>query len=207
MAKEPDDRYESAGALARALEEATLRTAGADDVTPYPGLATFTEADAEYFFGREAEVEAVWRRARDAASAGPDRSLRCRQELLPPGGSPALDARGVARHRLSPGRSPVVSARPAVGQELSGDSEALQLLLPRSSEPGVAVELFSRWRRAARTGSADRRPVRGALHSQPPRKYRRPCPSCSVAWRSRQTSTCFFRCGTTSSLLHCASPR
>ena len=29
-----------------------------DDRSPYPGLAAFTEADAEFFFGREAEVGA-----------------------------------------------------------------------------------------------------------------------------------------------------
>jgi DNA-binding winged helix-turn-helix (wHTH) protein len=31
---------------------------------PYPGLLAFTEADAEHFFGREAEVEALWGRIR-----------------------------------------------------------------------------------------------------------------------------------------------
>jgi len=33
-----------------------------DDRNPYPGLAAFTEADAELFFGREAEVEAALKR-------------------------------------------------------------------------------------------------------------------------------------------------
>ena len=32
-----------------------------DDRNPYPGLAAFTEADAELFFGREAEVSRLWR--------------------------------------------------------------------------------------------------------------------------------------------------
>ena len=31
---------------------------------PYPGLLAFTEADAEHFFGREAEVEALWEKIR-----------------------------------------------------------------------------------------------------------------------------------------------
>jgi DNA-binding winged helix-turn-helix (wHTH) protein len=41
---------------------------------PYPGLLAFTEADAPLFFGREAEVEALWekiRRQRLLAVIGP----------------------------------------------------------------------------------------------------------------------------------------
>ena len=33
-----------------------------EDKKPYPGLASFTQQDAEFFFGREAEVEAVWKK-------------------------------------------------------------------------------------------------------------------------------------------------
>ena len=33
-----------------------------EDPSPYPGLAAFTEADAEFFFGREAEVAQMWRK-------------------------------------------------------------------------------------------------------------------------------------------------
>ena len=62
VAKEPDQRYNSAHTLIRALEDVTLRVEGAEDLTPYPGLASFTEEDAEYFFGREAEVEQMWRK-------------------------------------------------------------------------------------------------------------------------------------------------
>ncbi len=57
VAKDPDNRYNSAHTLTRALEDVTIRVEGAEDLTPYPGLASFTEEDAEFFFGREAEVE------------------------------------------------------------------------------------------------------------------------------------------------------
>jgi len=46
----------------RALEEVTLRVAGSKDKRPYPDLSAFTEAEAEHFYGREAEVEAMWRK-------------------------------------------------------------------------------------------------------------------------------------------------
>ena len=62
VAKAPEQRYRSAHTLTRALEDVTLRVEGAEDLHPYPGLASFTEADAEYFFGREAEVEQMWRK-------------------------------------------------------------------------------------------------------------------------------------------------
>jgi serine/threonine-protein kinase len=64
VARVADQRYRSAAALARALEEVTLQVDGAEDVRPYPGLASFTEEDAEYFFGRELEVEAMWKKLR-----------------------------------------------------------------------------------------------------------------------------------------------
>ena len=34
----------------------------AEERSPYPGLAAFTEDDAEFFFGREAEVAQLWRK-------------------------------------------------------------------------------------------------------------------------------------------------
>jgi len=33
-----------------------------EERSPYPGLAAFTEADAEFFFGRESEVAQMWRK-------------------------------------------------------------------------------------------------------------------------------------------------
>jgi len=43
----------------RALEEVTQRVEGIDERGPYPGLASFSASDTEYFFGRELEVETV----------------------------------------------------------------------------------------------------------------------------------------------------
>jgi len=44
------------------LEDVTQRLPGFETKRPYPGLSSFTEEDAEYFFGREVEVEAVWKK-------------------------------------------------------------------------------------------------------------------------------------------------
>ena len=83
----------AAAALARALEEVTLRVEGAEDLEPYPGLAAFTEADAEYFFGRELEVEEMWKKLQRPHLLGADRPLGCRQELVPASRPAAGDAR------------------------------------------------------------------------------------------------------------------
>jgi serine/threonine protein kinase len=64
VARDPERRHGSARELIRALEEITTRAAGAEDLQPYPGLASFTEEDAAYFFGREVEVEEVWKKLR-----------------------------------------------------------------------------------------------------------------------------------------------
>jgi serine/threonine protein kinase/WD40 repeat protein len=57
IALNPDNRFESASALSRALEEVTLRTEAGEKVKPYPGLAAFRRENSEYFFGREEEIE------------------------------------------------------------------------------------------------------------------------------------------------------
>ncbi len=62
VAVNKEDRFESAIALSRALEEIAARTERIEDRTPYPGLASFSSGDAEYFFGREQEVETVIRK-------------------------------------------------------------------------------------------------------------------------------------------------
>ena len=38
----------------------SLRETVARDHNPYPGLASFKEVDAEFFFGREIEIESIW---------------------------------------------------------------------------------------------------------------------------------------------------
>jgi WD40 repeat protein len=129
----------------RALEEVTLRVEGAEDKRPYPGLASFTAHDAEYFFGREAEAEAVWKKLRRAnlvAIIGP--SGAGKTSFLQAGLIPAQpdDWRHVLCH---PGPKPYVAVAQALAVELAGDTDAIREL-PRFDEPGVAVSLFKSWR-------------------------------------------------------------
>ncbi len=145
VARVAADRYASAAALARALEEVTLQVEGAEDVRPYPGLASFTEDDAEYFFGRELEVEAMWKKLRRPhllgliGPSGAGKSSFLRAGLLPviPEGW-----RAVICH---PGTAPFQNLARALVSEFVGDSEAIQELLSIENLDS-ALLTFKRWR-------------------------------------------------------------
>ena len=83
----------------------------AGEEPPYPGLSAFTEDDAEHFFGREAEVAALWeklRRRRLLAVIGPSgvgKTSFLRAGVIP------RKPRGWAAAYLVPGASPGSGAR------------------------------------------------------------------------------------------------
>ncbi|RLE32311.1 MAG: hypothetical protein DRJ61_09800, partial [Acidobacteria bacterium] len=146
VAKAADQRYRSAHTLTRALEDVTLRVAGAEDLTPYPGLASFTEENAEFFFGREAEVEQMWRKLEGAhllAIVGPSGA-----------GKSSFIGAGLVPHAppgweivcCTPGNAAMSSLARLLARETSGDPDAVELLL-RFDDPDVAVEVLARWRR------------------------------------------------------------
>ena len=165
VAKEREQRYHTAHTLTRALEEVTLRVAGAEDLHPYPGLASFTEADAEYFFGREAEIEAVWRRLQGAhllALVGP--SGAGKTSFIGAGLVPNAPI-GWAIVRSTPGDAALSSLARAMAREMAGDADALELVVG-INDPTAAVELFSRWRQRHDQVLLDRRSVRGAVHAE-----------------------------------------
>ena len=68
LEKDHEQRFRSAHDLALSLEAVLQAPAGAaslqevEEKSPYPGLASFTEKEAAFFFGREAEVKALWHR-------------------------------------------------------------------------------------------------------------------------------------------------
>ena len=129
LARQKEQRHPSAAALARTLEEVTLRVAGAEDIKPYPGLASFTEADADYFFGRELEVEEMWKKLQRPhllgliGPSGAGKSSFLRAGLLPtmPTGWRAVVS--------TPDSQPFMGLARALAKELAGDEEAVQDLL------------------------------------------------------------------------------
>jgi WD40 repeat protein len=147
VSREPGARYPSAQALARALEEVAHRVTGIEEAQPYPGLAAFAEADAEYFFGREAEVEEVWKRLPHrhllalVGPSGAGKSSFLRAGLVP------AKPEGWVHLVCTPGDTPFVALGQALVTEVSHDTEAIRQML-RFEDADVAVHLFRRWRGA-----------------------------------------------------------
>ena len=145
VAREPGERYPSAQALARALEEIAHRVTGIDEAQPYPGLSAFTEAEAEYFFGREAEVEEVWKKLPGrhllavVGPSGAGKSSFLRAGLIP------AKPEGWAHLICTPGDAPFVALGQALVPEVSRDTHAMRQML-RFEDADVAVDLFRRWR-------------------------------------------------------------
>ena len=151
LSSDRESRQPTARALARALDEITHRLPGSEDKHPYPGLASFTPAEAEYFFGREMEVEAVWKklkRPRLLALIGPSgagKSSFLRAGLLPtvpPGWSVLLS---------TPGHHPMESLAEALLPVFAGDMPAIQSFL-RFRELETALSLFTAWRKKSEHG-------------------------------------------------------
>ncbi len=151
IAGDPDGRYESAAELARALEEVTLRAVGDDTAHPYPGLSAFQEEDAQYFFGRELEVEALWKKLRRPSllavigPSGAGKSSFLRAGLLP------TLTNGWQAVITTPGNRPFSNLAQALAPKLGEATGTAELLL-RFDEPDIAIELLADWRKQSRHG-------------------------------------------------------
>jgi WD40 repeat protein/DNA-binding winged helix-turn-helix (wHTH) protein len=117
--------------------------AAEDDRNPYPGLAAFTEADAEFFFGREAEVNDLWRKItsrRLLAVIGPSgvgKTSFLRAGLLP------ATPEGWGTLICQPGEAPFAALARALVPEISDDPEVVSKLVDFETN---APHLFTRWR-------------------------------------------------------------
>jgi len=146
VAKDREQRYHTAHTLTRALEDVTLRVEGAEDLHPYPGLASFTESDAEYFFGREAEVEQMWRRLERThllaivGSSGAGKTSFIGAGLTPN----APNDWSITR--CTPGIAAISSLRKTLIHELAGNTEALEKLVDSDSADAL-VNAASHWRK------------------------------------------------------------
>jgi WD40 repeat protein/tRNA A-37 threonylcarbamoyl transferase component Bud32 len=152
LEKRREVRFQSAHDLALALEAvlgggssaAALREV--EERSPYPGLSSFTEEDAGRFFGREQEVEALWRRLRDRkllAVIGPSGTGKT---SFVRAGVVAGRPEGWAAIVATPGVSPLRGLGQALAPQLASDLEALRKLVT-FEDPETAFELLSRWRR------------------------------------------------------------
>ena len=158
----------------------TLRVEGAEEKQPYPGLESFTEADAEFFFGREVEVEAVWKKLQRPnllAIIGP---VGSGEDIVPAGGA-------------DPGASRPVGGTSVCGRDVAvrgAGAGARAGVLPATPRPAAAgadrgprrrrSTAVRRWRRRHGAGADRRRPVRGALHAHPGPRCRPVSRICSA---------------------------
>ncbi len=155
LEKTREGRFQSAQDLALALEAVLAVPAGSAAATlgdvaersPYPGLSSFTEADASRFFGREQEIAALWEKLRGRrllAVIGPSGAGKT---SFVRAGVVASRPEGWAAVVSTPGTAPLRALFQALGPELSGDPEALRKLAGYD-DPETAFELIARWRRA-----------------------------------------------------------
>jgi WD40 repeat protein len=145
LSKAPQSRYQTSAEVLLALRALPVEFSEGE-VSPYPGLAPFKREQAGFFFGREVEVEAMWKKLREHSLLGLIGSTGSgKTSFIRAGLAPALPD-GWAIAVATPGRRPFTALADALAEFLSGDVEAVRQLL-RFQEPDVAVSLVSAWRR------------------------------------------------------------
>ena len=117
-----------------------------DDMAhPYPGLAAFTENDAEFFFGRESEVLRMWRTITSRRLLGLIGPSGVGKSSFLQAGVMASTPDGWGVVMCHPGESPFANLARALVPEFSGDVESITGLFDISDGDG-AVAMISRWR-------------------------------------------------------------
>jgi serine/threonine protein kinase/WD40 repeat protein len=153
LGKRPSDRFSSSRGVEAALETVLAglepsRVSVARPLEPrgpYPGLSSFTEADAGRFFGREAEVECLWAKLRQRkllaligpSGAGKTSFVRAGLVASRPSGWGAIVA--------TPGGAPMRSLAQALVEVLPSDADTVKQLLG-FDDPDVAFSMVRKWR-------------------------------------------------------------
>lgn len=147
VAPQKQDRFSSAIELTYALEETTARSETVEDRLPYPGLSSFSSGDAEYFFGREQEVETLIRKLQQLhfmALIGP--SGAGKTSLVQAGLIPALP-QDWGRVIFYPGGSPVANLQQSLAPLLSQDDEGQSRMI-HFEKPDTAIWILKRLRQS-----------------------------------------------------------
>jgi WD40 repeat protein len=163
LEKIPEERFQSARDLGFALGTLTdsrplaaipppARSTKPLTASPYPGLSPFVEADAERFFGREAEVARLWAKIAGqkllavVGPSGAGKTSFLRAGVIP--GGPA----GWRVAYATPGGNPPLSLARALIPRLAGDAEGVDRLLQVVSDPASddstdqLVAVVMRWK-------------------------------------------------------------
>jgi len=158
LEKRREERFSTAHDLGLALEAVlhgptdSVVLEEVEERSPYPGLMAFKEKDASVFFGREAEVKALWERIRSRkllavigpSGVGKTSFLRA--------GVMASRPEGWAVACATPGANPALGLARALTPELTGDAEAIGELLSgleelkQTGEVRRVVAGVKRWR-------------------------------------------------------------
>ncbi len=124
---------------------AEVRREEPDDRSPYPGLAPFSESDSEDFFGRNAEIAALWRKITSRrllaviGASGAGKSSLVRAGVVaraPPGWRVVV---------CQPGEEPFLAVARALAPDLLDDAEEMKRLLA-FHDPDMALAVAARWR-------------------------------------------------------------
>jgi hypothetical protein len=184
LEKRAEDRFSTAHDLALALEAVLERpvttpglTDGEEERSPYPGLSPFTETDAGVFFGREAEVKALWEKLRSRTllavigPSGAGKTSFVRAGVLP------ARPEGWAAIACTPGRAPMRALARALTPELAGTPSWRRCWI-RSRGRGGRCRSWPLPSRVCGRGGIGRR------NASPARRTKR-----SGVWRGRSPST------------------
>ncbi len=120
-------------------------TSSDDEAHPYPGLASFTEDDAEFFFGREEEIAKIWRELSNCsllAVIGPSGSGK---SSLIRAGVMAQAPDGWRSVICQPSEEPFLAVAQSLAPDLADDPDGLRKLLS-FHDPEAALAVCSRWR-------------------------------------------------------------
>ncbi|MEO8053860.1 MAG: protein kinase [Acidobacteriota bacterium] len=158
LEKQREERFQGAHDLGLALEAVLAAPSGSalldevEEKSPYPGMASFTERDASVFFGREAEVKALWERILQRPLLGVIGPSGAGKTSLLRAGVMASRPDGWAVAYATPGSNPAVGLARGLTPELAGDASAIGALLggvaelTNSGDTGLMLSAVKRWR-------------------------------------------------------------